>query len=136
MTSKSTLASLAAILVVATAARAQGNYKRDIPDSLAAKAKITEAVAAATAQKRFPKGAIQSVELEREDGHLKYSYDIATPGKSGIDEVDVDALTGKIIVVDARDAGADEKGSGRGGERSEGEGHPRREAEEAVTAGA
>jgi uncharacterized membrane protein YkoI len=100
MTSKSTLASLAAIVVAATAAHAQGAYKREIPDSLAAKTKITEAAAAATAQKRFPKGAIQSVELEREDGHLKYSYDMATPGKPGIDEVDVDALTGKVIAVE------------------------------------
>jgi uncharacterized membrane protein YkoI len=100
MTSKSTLASLAAIVVAATAAHAQGAYKREIPDSLAAKTKITEAAAAATAQKRFPKGAIQSVELEREDGHLKYSYDMATPGKPGIDEVDVDALTGKIVAVE------------------------------------
>ena len=100
MTWKSTIASLTAIVVAATAAHAQGTYKREIPDSLAAKAKITEAAAAATAQKRFPKGAIQGVELEREDGHLKYSYDIATPGKSGIDEVDVDALTGKIIAVE------------------------------------
>src|SRR5262245_28084125 len=99
MTSKSALASIIAILIVAPAAHAQGSYKRDVPDSLAAKAKVSEAAAAATAQKRFPKGAIQSVELEREDGHLKYSYDIATPGKSGIDEVDVDALTGKIIAV-------------------------------------
>jgi uncharacterized membrane protein YkoI len=81
MTSKPTLASLAAIVVAATAAHAQGTYKRQIPDSLAAKIKITEAAAAATAQERFPKGAIQSVELEREDGHLKYSYDMATPGK-------------------------------------------------------
>jgi hypothetical protein len=99
MTSKSTLAPLIA-LFLATAAHAQGNYKRDIPDSLAAKAKVTETAAAATAQKRFLKGAIQSVELEHEDGHLKWSYDIATPGKSGIDEVDVDALTGKIIAVE------------------------------------
>jgi len=99
MTTKFTLAPVIAILCAAPLVHAQGSYKRDIPDSLAAKAKVTEAAAAATAQKRFPKGAIQSVELEREDGHLKYSYDIATPGKSGIDEVDVDALSGKIIAV-------------------------------------
>jgi len=95
----SLVAPLGATLILAPGTHAQGTYKRDIPDSLAAKAKVTEAAAAATAQKRFPKGAIQSVELEREDGHLKYSYDIATSGKSGIDEVDVDALTGKIIAV-------------------------------------
>ena len=99
MMSKTTLAPIIALLFLAPSAHGQGGYKREIPDSLAAKAKITETAAAATAQKRFPKGAIQSVELEREDGHLKYSYDIATPGKPGIDEVDVDALTGKIIAV-------------------------------------
>jgi peptidase YpeB-like protein len=97
--SKATLAPIIAILFLAPAAHAQGGYKREIPDSLAAKAKVSEAAAASTAEKRFPKGAIQGVELEREDGHLKYSYDIATPGKTGIDEVDVDALTGKIIAV-------------------------------------
>ena len=94
------LTPFAALLIVAPAARAQSNYKRDIPDSLAAKAKIAESAAAVTALKRLPKGSIQSVELEREDGHLKYSYDIATPGKSGVDEVGVDALTGKIIAVE------------------------------------
>jgi Peptidase propeptide and YPEB domain len=94
------LAPLAAALIAAPVLRAQTQYKRDIPDSLAAKTKVTESAAAATALKRFPRGAIQSVELEREDGHLKYSYDIATPGRSGIDEVDVDALSGKIIAVE------------------------------------
>jgi uncharacterized membrane protein YkoI len=93
-------AALAAATIAASLASAQSSYKRDLPDSLAAKAKIAEPAAAAAAMKRIPKGAIQSVELEREDGHLQYSYDIATPGKSGIDEVNVDALTGKIIAVE------------------------------------
>ena len=93
------LSSFLAVGIFVLPARAQTSYKQDLPDSLAAKTRITEPAAAAVAQKRFPKGAIQSVELEREDGHLKYSYDLATPGKSGIDEVDVDALTGKIIAV-------------------------------------
>ena len=97
---KPTLLVAAALLtLVASSAHAQATYKRDLPDSLVAQAKITESAAAATAMKRFPKSVIQSVELEREDGHLKFSYDMATPGKPGIDEVDVDALTGKIIAV-------------------------------------
>ena len=41
--------------------------------------------------------------MERENGKLIYSYDIKTAGKSGIDEVHVSAITGKIIVVRARD---------------------------------
>ena len=40
---------------------------------------------------------MKSEELEREHGHLIYSYDIAVPGKSGIDEVNVDAMTGEVI---------------------------------------
>src|SRR5262249_45118112 len=68
MSFKAMLAPVVAILLLAPAASAQGTYKRDLPDSLVAKAKVTEAAAAATAQKRFPNGAIQSVELEREDG--------------------------------------------------------------------
>ncbi|HEX8941755.1 MAG TPA: PepSY domain-containing protein [Gemmatimonadaceae bacterium] len=89
---------VAAIVALAgSSVHAQTTYKRDIPDSLAKQAKITEAAAAATAKKRVPKGTIDGVELEREKGKLMFSYDMKTPGKSGIDEVNVDAITGKII---------------------------------------
>jgi len=93
---------------LATIARAQASYKREVPDSLAKQAKVTEAAAAATAQARVPKGAIQSVELEKEKGRLIYSYDIKTAGKSGIDEVGVDAMTGKIVAF-THESPADEK---------------------------
>lgn len=82
---------------VVPTARAQATYKHDIPDSLAKLAKISEKDAAVTAHKRVPKGTIDAVELERENGKVQYSYDIKVPGKSGIDEVNVDAMTGKII---------------------------------------
>ena len=88
---------VAAIAVIGSGARAQTTYKRDIPDSLVKLAKIEESTAAATAQKRVPKATIEAVELEREKGKLMFSYDMKTPGKSGIDEVNVDAMTGKII---------------------------------------
>jgi hypothetical protein len=90
--------SVLAVLAASTA-QAQSAYKREIPDSLASQAKITEAAASATAQKRLPKATIEAVELERENGRLMYSYDMKTAGKSGIDEVNVDAITGKIIGV-------------------------------------
>lgn len=91
------IASAAALAIAAPVAFAQGTYKKDIPDSLAKHAKISEAAAAVTASKRVPKGKIEGVELERENGKLMYSYDIKTEGKSGIDEVNVSAVTGKII---------------------------------------
>lgn len=83
--------------VAASSAQAQATYKKDVPDSLVAHAKITEAAASVIAQKRVPKGAIDGVELEREKGKLIYSYDIRTAGKSGIDEVNIDAMTGRIV---------------------------------------
>jgi uncharacterized membrane protein YkoI len=96
------------VVGVGTVAHAQPSYKKEVPDSLAKQAKITEAAAAATALARVPGGAIQGVELEKEKGKLIYSYDIKTAGKSGIDEVNVDAITGKIIAV-AHESPADEK---------------------------
>lgn len=51
------------------------------------------------AQKRVPKGTVLSEELEREHGKLIYSFDIAVPGKPGIQEVNVSAITGKVIGV-------------------------------------
>ena len=92
-------AALIASAVAMHAASAQASYKKELPDSLAKAAKVTEAVAAATAQKRLPKATIAGVELERENGKLQYSYDMKTAGKSGIDEVNVDAVTGKILNV-------------------------------------
>jgi hypothetical protein len=100
--------SCALVVGVGTVAHAQPSYNKEVPDSLAKQAKITEAAAAATALARVPGGAIQSVELEKDKGKLIYSYDIKTAGKSGIDEVNVDAITGKIIAV-AHESPADEK---------------------------
>jgi uncharacterized membrane protein YkoI len=101
--------SIGFVILAAAGAGAQVAYKREIPDSLARQAKIAESAAAATAQQRVPKGTIQGVELERENGKLIFSYDIKTPGKSGIDEVNVDAISGKIIGVSHESAATEKK---------------------------
>jgi uncharacterized membrane protein YkoI len=72
-------------------------YKRDLPAKLVKEAKITEETAATTALKAVPNGKISSVELEKEDGKFIYSYDVKVPGKSGIEEVHVDAITGELV---------------------------------------
>ena len=95
----SLITGVAAIVLALPALHAQASYKKDIPDSLARKAKITEAAATTMAQKRFPKGTIAAVELENENGKLIWSYDIKTAGKKGIDEVNINAMTGKIVGV-------------------------------------
>ena len=71
--------------------------KHETPAQLKAEAKITEDAARATALAKVPGGTVKSSELEREKGKLLYSFDIATKGKSGIDEVQVDAITGALI---------------------------------------
>lgn len=109
MRTASLTAALIAIVVVAPLAHAQATYKRDLPDSLQAKAKITEEAAAKTALAKVPKGTIESVELEKEKGKLLYSYDITVPGQKGVEEVHVDAMTGKYLSKEHESAAAEKK---------------------------
>jgi uncharacterized membrane protein YkoI len=102
-------AAVAAVVLLAGTAQAQAAYKKDIPDSLAKAAKVSEESAAATAQKRVPKGVIQAVELERENKKLIYSYELKVPGKSGIEEVNVNAITGKVVSAEHESPAAEKK---------------------------
>jgi uncharacterized membrane protein YkoI len=73
------------------------NPKSDIPADLSKEAKVTLESARKTALAAVRGGKIQSEELEREKGKLVYSFDIKVGKKSGVEEVAVDALTGKIV---------------------------------------
>lgn len=44
-----------------------------------------------------PRGRVRSAELEREHGRLIYSFDIRVPGRAGVEEVQISALTGRLI---------------------------------------
>jgi uncharacterized membrane protein YkoI len=90
---------LTGLLCAATSIHAQASYKKEVPDSLSKKAQVAESAAATTALARVPKGKIESVELEVENKKLLYSFDIKVPGKTGIEEVQVSALTGKVLSV-------------------------------------
>jgi hypothetical protein len=76
------------------------------------KPKIAEAQARATALALVPGGKVQAHELETEDGTLIYSYEIKVAGKSGIEEVNVDAMTGKVVARE-HESPADEKAEAR-----------------------
>lgn len=102
-------ATMAAALLVPAIVSAQETYKRELPDSLAKEAKVSEDSAAKVALKRVPKGSIESVELEREKGKLIYSYDIKQPGRSGAEEVNVNAATGKVVARMHESAAAEKK---------------------------
>jgi uncharacterized membrane protein YkoI len=81
----------------AASAGAQVTIKSDIPANLAAHAKISVDSARAIARAKLPHAMIQSEELERENGRLIYSFDMKTSGRSGIDEVNVNAINGSIV---------------------------------------
>ena len=70
-----------------------------IDPALAAKAKITLDSARTLALGKVPHGTVASEELECENGHLIYSFDVKVPNKSGIQEVNINALTGAILGV-------------------------------------
>jgi uncharacterized membrane protein YkoI len=112
MNARTLIATLATIAMTAVAAGAQQQpapkYARDLPAKLVKEAKITEETAAATALKAVPGGKIDKMELEREDGKLLYSYDIKLAGKTGVEEVHVDAMTGKLL-SNTHESPADEK---------------------------
>jgi uncharacterized membrane protein YkoI len=71
--------------------------KKETQADLQKEAKIAETDARATALKEVPNGTVKSEELEREKGKLIYSYDITVPGKSGVEEVNVNAIDGSVV---------------------------------------
>ena len=77
--------------------------------ALRREAKIAERDARKTALAAVPGGKVRSHELERENGRLIYSYDIKVAGKAGVEEVNVDAMTGEIVAHEHEDAKAEAK---------------------------
>lgn len=65
--------------------------------SLKAEAKISEQDAGRIALAKVPGGKIKSAELERENGKLIWSFDIALPATRNISELQVDAKNGVVV---------------------------------------
>jgi uncharacterized protein YpmB len=63
-------------------------------------ARITKHQAKKIARARVRHGAIKCVELQKENGVLIWSVDIAQPPKKDLTDVWVDATTGKITAVE------------------------------------
>jgi Predicted membrane protein len=68
-------------------------------EQLAKEAKIARSEAEHIALSKVPDGRVSSGELEREHGMLIWSFDIAKAGTRNINEVQVDAKTGKVVSV-------------------------------------
>ncbi|HYR51490.1 MAG TPA: PepSY domain-containing protein [Candidatus Dormibacteraeota bacterium] len=63
----------------------------------ATRPKISLKQARTTALAKVPGGKVAKHELERENGKLIYSFDIRVPKQSGVEEVQVDAMTGEVV---------------------------------------
>ena len=73
--------------------------ERNVPDSLAAKAKITEDSARAIALKRVP-GDVQGVTLTKSGkSSLVYTFKVERKGRTGLTDVVVSASSGKVLAV-------------------------------------
>lgn len=69
-----------------------------VPTSAASgQVRISMQSARASALALVPHGRIKSAELEREHGRLIYSFDIEAPDRPGVEEVQISALTGRLV---------------------------------------
>ena len=91
---------LGALLLVPTLAVAQQGMPmiKESKPGLKARATLSADSAVAIALRTAPRGSkIKSAELEEEKGLLIYSFDLSVPGKSGAQEIGIDAKTGKVV---------------------------------------
>jgi hypothetical protein len=68
---------------------------------LLTQARVTKQQAKRIERAKVKRGTIKSAELEKENGMLIWSFDVAQPGKKDLTEDRVDATTGKITAVEA-----------------------------------
>lgn len=105
---RSTVATLVLVLALGLAsgvlAQATPLQVKEEKPGVLKMAKVTAADAQRTAQERFPTGTIKSGEIEKEDGKLIYSFDIQLPGVNGIEEVNIDAVTGAVLKTEHESA--------------------------------
>ena len=78
-------------------ASAQDATMKEEKPGLLVKATIRPDAARSAALALVPKGKIAEQEIEVENGKLAYSFDIKVPGRTGIEEVLIDAKTGAVI---------------------------------------
>jgi uncharacterized membrane protein YkoI len=114
-------ASKAAVKTSTTASATPKRHRRAKKESqadLQKEAKVSEADARATALKEVPNGTVKSVELEREKGKLIYSYDITVAGKSGVEEVNVNAVDGSVVGKTHESAKTEKKEAAKEGKKT------------------
>jgi hypothetical protein len=103
-----TVACLAVVPASLIAQQKQGKQKmlkmKEAKPGLLSQAKISAADALKTAQAKAPGEKVASEQIEEENGKLVYSFDFEAAGKTGRDEVNVDANTGEVVKIEHESA--------------------------------
>lgn len=82
---------------------------KEAEPGLLARAAFPPGKAFSLADGRVPGGMISEAEIEEENGRLVYSFDVKVPGHPGVEEVNIDAMTGKYLGTDHEDDAGDKK---------------------------
>jgi uncharacterized membrane protein YkoI len=112
-----------AIAISLTACETENEHEeghKETEAKLKMQAKVSEADARQMAMAKVPNGTIKEAELEKEHGKLIWSFDMSTPDSANTTEVNVDAITGKIVSIEhetpaqqAKEKAEDEKKEGK-----------------------
>jgi hypothetical protein len=87
-------------LALATSWAPCNSWAQQSETELLKQARVTKHEAKRIALARVKRGAIKCVELEKENGVLIWSVDVARPPSKDLTDVWVDATTGKITAVE------------------------------------
>jgi uncharacterized membrane protein YkoI len=91
------LVALVALVAVSAQAQKPAEKMSKKEQALRAEAKVSEDAARATALATVPHSTVKESELEKENGKLIWSFDLKVKDQKGIEEVHVDAMTGKVV---------------------------------------
>jgi len=97
---QSGLLMLAGVILSSSVVHAQAVTIKEEKPGMLKLAKISPETATATALAKVPGGKVRSGEIEKEDGKTIYTFIVKVSGKQGVEEVNVDAMTGKVVAVE------------------------------------
>src|SRR5262249_20787149 len=105
MNTKTTLAAVAGLTVLACLVLSSAivvSYTTDAQKAarLETEATITRVEAEKIALAKVPGGSLKEPAIQKENGRVVWSFDVATPGTAHISEVQVDAMSGEVATME------------------------------------
>jgi uncharacterized membrane protein YkoI len=89
---------VAAVAIGSACSHPGASTTMTIPPELATQATVSPDSALSIAVRDLQSPEMLSGELEEESGRLVYSFDLRVPGRSGVEEIQVDARNGDVVL--------------------------------------